>query len=214
MSRRRTWWRLLRVFEDLAHAHEPCVAVNSLNSLPPRLSPMTSFASIRRYWMPAAMLSLCLRSTASRMYSRALATASAQMPCNWAATSCGTLTLQYGSSVDCADASSVCRISGADVPRKCSAMLCRFVSAPGRRSSSMDETLKDSASASVLRGGVWERSRWRWWASRSRLWSYQHRTRRVRGISLRAWAALALGATWLPAPCRVSAQVQTRLSCQ
>ena len=38
-------------------------------------------------------------------------------------TSCGTLTLRYGTSVDCADASSVCRTSGTDVPRKSSPVL-------------------------------------------------------------------------------------------
>ena len=118
--------------------------------LPPRLSPRTSLTSISKCWIPAVMLSWCLRLTASRMYSGALATASAQMACSWAATSCGTLTLQYSSSVDCVDASSVCRISGADVPRKSCPMPCMFVSAPGCRSSSMAATSRDSAYASVL----------------------------------------------------------------
>ena len=46
-----------------------------------------------------------------------------------------------------------------------------------------------------------------------------HRTstkhyRRACGMSLRAWATLALGVTWPTTPCRVSTQVKTRLACQ
>ena len=99
-----------------------------------------------------------LHLTASRKYSRVSATASAQMACNWLATRCDTLTLRYGSSVGCVDASSACWTSEASVARESFPMPYMCESAPGRRSRSRAETtgaehMRQTWASGGLRGG-------------------------------------------------------------